>query len=77
MCIRDSSSAVHEKNLAFAQTLTPKDILIVLSASGQSARLEEVSAAAKGRNVPVPVSYTQLTTMSSILMNSMMLVMAR
>ena len=31
------SSAVHEKNLAFAQTLTPKDILIVLSASGQSA----------------------------------------
>lgn len=47
------SSAVHEKNLAFAQTLTPKDILIVLSASGQSARLEEVSAAAKGRNVPV------------------------
>ena len=49
------SSAVHEKNLAFAQTLTPKDILIVLSASGQSARLEEVSAAAKGRNVPVLV----------------------
>ena len=47
------SSAVHEKNLAFAQTLTPKDILIVLSASGQSARLEEVSAAAKGRDVPV------------------------
>lgn len=47
------SSAVHEKNLAFAQTLTPKDILIVLSASGQSAGLEEVSAAAKGRNVPV------------------------
>ena len=37
----------------FAQTLTPKDILIVLSASGQSARLEEVSAAAKGRDVPV------------------------
>ena len=49
------SSAVHEKNLAFAQTLTPKDILIVLSASGQSARLEEVSAVAKGRNVPVLV----------------------
>ena len=49
------SSAVHEKNLAFAQTLTPKDILIVLSASGQSARLEEVSAAAKGRDVPVLV----------------------
>lgn len=47
------SSAVHEKNLAFAQTLTPKDILIVLSASGQSAGLEEVSAAAKGRDVPV------------------------
>lgn len=47
------SSAVHEKNLAFAQTLTPKDILIVLSASGQSTRLEEVSAAAKGRDVPV------------------------
>ena len=47
------SSAVHEKNLAFAQTLTPKDILIVLSAAGQSARLEEVSAAAKGRDVPV------------------------
>ena len=42
-----------KKNLAFAQTLTPKDILIVLSASGQSARLEEVSAAAKGRDVPV------------------------
>ena len=37
------------------QTLTPKDILIVLSASGQSARLEEVSAVAKGRNVPVLV----------------------
>ena len=49
------SSAVHEKNLGFAQTLTPKDILIVLSASGQSARLEEVSAAAKGRDVPVLV----------------------
>ena len=49
------SSAVHEKNLAFAQTLTPKDILIVLSASGQSAGLEEVSAAAKGRDVPVLV----------------------
>ena len=49
------SSAVHEKNLAFAQTLTPKDILIVLSASGQSARLEEVSAVAKGRDVPVLV----------------------
>lgn len=49
------SNAVHEKNLAFAQTLTPKDILIVLSASGQSARLEEVSAAAKGRDVPVLV----------------------
>ena len=49
------SSAVHEKNLAFAQTLTPKDILIVLSASGQSTRLEEVSAVAKGRDVPVLV----------------------
>ena len=53
--IRCVSSAVHEKNLAFAQTLTPKDILIVLSASGQSARLEEVSAVAKGRDVPVLV----------------------
>ena len=55
LSLRCVSSAVHEKNLAFAQTLTSKDILIVLSASGQSARLEEVSAVAKGRDVPVLV----------------------
>ena len=40
------SSAVHEKNLAFAQTLTPKDILIVLSASGRERQA--------GRGDPLP-----------------------
>lgn len=68
------SSAVHEKNLAFAQTLTPKDILIVLSASGQSARLEEVSAVAKGRDVPVLVitcdSHSPLTQLADYVMTA-------
>ena len=48
-------SPVHEKNLAFAGTLTPKDVLLVLCASGRSAALEEVASAAKERGAPVLV----------------------
>ena len=43
------SSAVHEKTLAFAQTLTPKDLLMAFSTSGRDAGLEEVISAAKMR----------------------------
>ncbi len=49
------TSAVHEKTLAFARTLTPQDVLLVLSYSGRSARLEEIAQAAKERNAPVLV----------------------
>ena len=41
------------RTLPLLSRCPPKDILIVLSASGQRARLEEVSAVAKGRDVPV------------------------
>ena len=47
------ASALHEKTLAFAQTLTPKDLLMAFSTSGRDAGLEEVISAAKGRDVPV------------------------
>ena len=49
------ASAIHEKTLAFARTLTPKDVIMVLSASGRSAGLEEVASAAKARGTPVLV----------------------
>ena len=38
---------------AFAQTLTPKDLLMVFSASGRDAGLEEVVSAAKTKGAPV------------------------
>lgn len=47
------ASAIHEKTLAFAQTLTPKDLLMVFSASGRDAGLEEVVSAAKTKGAPV------------------------
>jgi len=39
--------------LAFARTLTPKDVLMVLSAPGRSDTLEEIVRAAKERGAPV------------------------
>lgn len=47
------ASALHEKTLAFAQTLTPKDLLMAFSTSGRDAGLEEVISAAKVRGAPV------------------------
>ena len=47
------ASALHEKTLAFAQTLTPKDLLMAFSTSGRDAGLEEVISAAKMRGAPV------------------------
>lgn len=47
------ASALHEKTLAFAQTLTPKDLLMPFSTSGRDAGLEEVISAAKMRGAPV------------------------
>ena len=47
------ASALHEKTLAFAQTLTPKDLLMAFSTSGRDAGLEEVISAAKMRSAPV------------------------
>ena len=47
------ASALHEKTLAFAQTLTPKDLLMAFSTSGRDAGLEEVISAAKTRGAPV------------------------
>lgn len=49
------ASAVHQKNLSFARTLTPLDVLIVLSASGQSTGLEEVARTAKEKGAPLLV----------------------
>lgn len=49
------ASAVHQKNLAFARTLTPQDVLMVLSSSGQSTGLEEVARAAKEKGAPLLV----------------------
>ena len=40
------ASALHEKTLAFAQTLPPKDLLMAFSTSGRDAGLEEVISAA-------------------------------
>ena len=42
-----------EETLAFAQTLTPKDLLMAFSTSGRDAGLEEVISAAKVRGAPV------------------------
>ena len=39
------ASALHEKTLAFAQTLTPKDLLMAFPTSGRDAGLEEVRGA--------------------------------
>lgn len=47
------ASALHEKTLSFAQTLTPKDLLMAFSTSGRDAGLEEVISAAKMRGAPV------------------------
>ena len=47
------ASALHEKTLAFAQTLTPKDLLMAFSTSGRDTGLEEVISAAKVRGAPV------------------------
>ena len=47
------ASALHEKTLAFAQALTPKDLLMAFSTSGRDAGLEEVISAAKMRGAPV------------------------
>ena len=47
------ASALHEKTLAFAQTLPPKDLLMAFSTSGRDAGLEEVISAAKVRGAPV------------------------
>ena len=47
------ASALHEKTLAFAQTLTPKDLLMAFSTSGRDAGLEEVISAAKTKGAPV------------------------
>lgn len=47
------SSAIHEKSLAFAQTLTPKDLMLVISSSGHSETLELTAQTAREQNVPV------------------------
>lgn len=52
---RCAASAVPENDLAFARTLTPKDVLMVLSSSGRSDTLEEIARAAKERGAPVLV----------------------
>ena len=49
------TSAVHEKNLAFAHTLTARDLLVVLSFNGRSPGLEQVAAAGKQQGAPVVV----------------------
>lgn len=47
------ASAIHEKNHAFAKTLTSQDALIVISGTGRSDQLEEVAAAAKAKGAPI------------------------
>lgn len=47
------SSAIHEKNLAFAQTLTPKDLLLIISGTGHSEQLELTAQSAQKRGAPI------------------------
>lgn len=47
------ASAIHEKNLNFAQTLTPEDILMVISTSGHSEQLELTARTARNRGADV------------------------
>ncbi len=47
------SSAIHEKNLSFAQTLTPQDLMLVISSSGRSDQLEQTARAAQKQGVPI------------------------
>lgn len=47
------SSAIHEKSLAFAQTLTPSDLLLVISGTGHSEQLELTARAAQKRGAPI------------------------
>lgn len=50
---RCMSSAIHEKSLSFAQTLTRKDLLLVISGTGHSESLEEIAQTARKRGTPV------------------------
>lgn len=47
------SSAIHEKTLAFAQTLTPKDLMLVISSSGRSEQLELTAQTARKQGAPI------------------------
>lgn len=47
------ASAIHEKNLTFAQTLTKRDLLLVISATGHSDQLEQTAQAAHDRGASV------------------------
>ena len=47
------ASAIHEKNYAFAKTLTPQDALLVISGTGRNEQLEAVAGTAKERSVPI------------------------
>lgn len=47
------SSAIHEKSLSFAQTLTRKDLLLVISGTGHSEQLEQIVQTARKRGTPV------------------------
>ena len=47
------SSAIHEKSLAFAQTMTPEDLMLVISSSGRSEPLELTARTAQKQGVPV------------------------
>ena len=72
------ASALHEKTLAFAQTLTPKDLLMAFSTSGRDAGLEEVISAAKMRGAPVLLitcdSHSPLAHLSDYVMTALSLI---
>lgn len=50
---RCAASIIHEKSLAFAQTLTPKDLLMAICSTGRSEPLEQTVQAARDHGVSV------------------------
>lgn len=51
--LRTVTSEISEKLSAFALTLTPEDVLFLISYSGKSRRLHQIAAAAKQNHTPI------------------------
>lgn len=51
--MRCITSEISEKNSAFALTLTPQDVLLLISNSGKSRRLNQMAQTARDNGVPV------------------------